>query len=37
VTLTDGTGFEGTLTATPSVLATAATNTSFRGVALTPF
>ncbi|HMF39347.1 MAG TPA: DUF3616 domain-containing protein, partial [Polyangia bacterium] len=35
-TLVDGTGYNGTLAGTPALLATAATNTSFRGVALAP-
>jgi hypothetical protein len=35
-TLTDTTGYNGTLTATPTVIATAATNTLFRGIAPTP-
>jgi hypothetical protein len=34
--LVDSTGFGGTFAATPSVLATATANTSFRGVALAP-
>ncbi|MBY0275122.1 CehA/McbA family metallohydrolase [Candidatus Binatia bacterium] len=36
VTLTDASGYGGAFAGTPSVLATAATNTAFRGVALAP-
>ena len=36
VTLSDTSGYNAALTATPTVLATAATNTAFRGVALAP-
>ena len=36
VTLTDASGSTGNLTGTPTLLATAATNTAFRGIALTP-
>ena len=36
VSLSDATGSTGTLTGTPSLLATAATNTAFRGVAFAP-
>ena len=36
VTLTDGSGYNGALTGTPTVLATAANQTAFRGVALAP-
>jgi hypothetical protein len=36
VAVTDGSGFGGTLSASPVVLATAATNTAFRGVAFAP-
>jgi Domain of unknown function (DUF4214)/Divergent InlB B-repeat domain len=36
VKITDASGFNGTFSATPVLLATAATNTAFRGVALTP-
>ncbi len=36
VTLVDASGYNGTLTGMPSLLATAATNTAFRGVAFAP-
>jgi uncharacterized repeat protein (TIGR01451 family) len=36
VSLTDATGSTGTLTGSPTLLVTAATNTAFRGVALSP-
>ncbi len=36
VTLTDSSGSTGTLTETPTLLATAAANTTFRGIALAP-
>jgi hypothetical protein len=36
VTLTDTSGFGGTLSGTPSVIATGGTNTAFRGVAMAP-
>ncbi len=36
VSITDTTGYNATLSATPTLLATAATNTAFRGVALAP-
>jgi len=36
VTLTDSSGYNGALTGTPTVLATAGANQEFRGVALTP-
>jgi len=36
VTLRDATGYNGVLAATPSILATAAPGTAFRGVALAP-
>lgn len=36
VSLVDNTGFNVSMTATPTLLATAATNTAFRGVALAP-
>jgi predicted extracellular nuclease len=36
VSLVDTSGYNGALTGTPTLLATAATNTAFRGVALTP-
>jgi hypothetical protein len=37
VTLTDASGYNTPFTGTPALLATAATNTAFRGVALSPF
>jgi choice-of-anchor C domain-containing protein len=37
VILTDTSGYNGTITGTPTLLATAAANTAFRGVALTPY
>lgn len=37
VKLTDTSGYNAALTGTPTVLATAATNTAFRGVALAPY
>lgn len=36
VTITDASGYNGTLTGTPVTIATAPTNTAFRGVALAP-
>ncbi|HYF29817.1 MAG TPA: T9SS type A sorting domain-containing protein [Chitinophagaceae bacterium] len=36
VSLVDASGYNGTLSGTPTLLATAATNTAFRGVALSP-
>ncbi len=36
VTLTDASGYNGTLTGTPVTIATAPTNTAFRGIALAP-
>jgi hypothetical protein len=37
VTLVDSSGYNGTIGGTPTVLATAATNTAYRGVAFAPF
>jgi hypothetical protein len=37
VALVDASGFNGTLAGTPTVIATAATNTVFRGVAMAPY
>ncbi|MBK7440555.1 MAG: T9SS type A sorting domain-containing protein [Bacteroidetes bacterium] len=36
VTITDASGYNGTLTGTPTVLLTAATNTSIRGISMAP-